>query len=192
MTGGLAPNRGQTLLRCLTPFALAGFLVGCAAETSDWRPLAAPVPAVDFTLPQVGGGTVRLGELRGRVVLVEFWATWCEPCRYSSPSLDVTYRRFRDQGVMALLVNQGESEDVVRRWAGKRFVAPILLDEDSAVGAAYEVDGIPTLLVIDRAGNVRYRESGYAGGLERNLRVILTGLLAEPPAAGVPGRSRRG
>lgn len=156
---------------------LALVSAGCAAETSDWTPLSQPVAAPDFTLPQLGGGMVRLADLRGQVVLMEFWATWCGPCRYSTPSMDLTYRKYRHRGVAVLLVNEGESEETVRRWAGRRFVAPMLLDQDGAVGDTFGVSGLPTLFVIDRQGAIRYVESGYAGGLERNLRVILDGLL---------------
>jgi peroxiredoxin len=155
--------------------AVAG--AGCGAETSDWTPLPQPMAAPDFSLPRLGGGSLRLAELRGRVVLMEFWATWCAPCRYSTPSMDVTYRKFRGQGVEVLLINAGESEETVRQWAGARFAAPILLDRDGAAQAAFAVVGLPTLFVIDREGMIRYVQSGYAGGLERNLRVVLKDLL---------------
>ena len=66
----------------------------------------------------------------------------------------------------------------MKRWAGSRFTAPILLDEETAVGQRYGVHGIPRLFIVDQAGQILYDHSGYGGGLERNLRLILDGLLA--------------
>ena len=147
---------------------------------SEWQRVEPGVAAPEFTLPQLNGDAVSLSSLRGGPVIIEFWATWCGPCRYSTPSLEAIYRRYKDRGVMVLLINQGESPEQVRAWAGSRFTAPILLDRDGAVGARYGVAGIPRLLIIDRDGHLLYDHSGYAGGLERNLGVILDELLIPP------------
>ena len=158
---------------------------GCEPQgiTSDWRRIDPPVAAPDFTLPQLDGAPVRLADLKGRVVIMEFWATWCGPCRYTAPSLEVIYRRYRDRGVTVLLINEEESAAAVRRWAGRRFTAPILLDEDGQVGAQYEVSAIPRLLIVDQAGRIVYDHQGYGGGLEQHLKRIVDELLAAPPAA---------
>ena len=158
---------------------LVGLTAGCGTETTDWAPLEPRVPAPDFVLPALDGGPVRLSDLRGNLVVIEFWATWCGPCRYSTPSLEVIFRRFRDRGVSVLLVNQGESAEQITRWSERRFTAPILLDQEFRVAKHYGLQGIPRLFVIDREGRIVYDKSGYGGGLEQNLRVILTQLLAE-------------
>ena len=154
--------------------------MGCQPEgvTSDWHKFESPAPAPDFTLQQLDGGTVRLSELRGRIVIVEFWATWCGPCRFSLPSLDVISKKYQGRGVAVLLINQDETAEAVRTWIGKRITAPILLDEGSMVARLYEVESIPRLVVIDREGRMVYLHQGYGGGLERNLSLILDGLLA--------------
>ena len=163
--------------------ALLGFslllLCGCEADTisSDWKRIDPPGEAPSFTLAQLNGGEVSLADLRGRVVIMEFWATWCGPCRFSLPSLDVIYRRYRDRGVNVLLINEGESPEAVRRWSGRRLTAPILLDEDARVGQTYGVTGIPRLFIVDQAGRIVYAHAGYGGGLERNLKLILETLL---------------
>jgi len=118
---------------------------------------------------------------------MEFWATWCGPCRFSSPSLDVIYRKFHDRGATVLLINQGEAPDTVRTWINGRFQAPILLDRDRRVAMRYGVQGIPRLFVVDQAGQILYVRSGYGGGLERDLGAILTQLLAQPAPAGHGG-----
>ena len=158
---------------------------GCGGQggiTSDWRRIDPPVAAPEFTLPQLDGKLVSLSDLRGRVVVMEFWATWCGPCRFSLPSLEVIGKRYRDQGVTVLLVNQGESAQQVRRWAKQRFTSPILLDENSRVGHGYGVRGMPRLVIVDQRGRVVYEHEGYGGGLEVNLSRILDSLLTEEPA----------
>ncbi len=157
-------------------------MASCSPErlAEDWKQLDPPIPAPEFTLQKLDGGSVTLSELRGRVVIMEFWATWCGPCRQSTPSLDAVFRRFRNQGVSVLLVNAGEDPAVVRKWVERRFVAPVLLDEEHAVARRYGVSGIPRLLIINQAGQIIYDHSGYRGGLERNLTSILEGLLRQP------------
>ena len=156
---------------------------GCAPSgvTSDWHRIDPPIASADFTLPQLDGGNVSLSGLRGHVVVMEFWATWCGPCRYSTPSLEVIYRKFRERGVVVLLINHGEPEQDVRAWAERRFTAPILLDAGDRVADRYGVQGIPSLFIIDQTGRIVYAESGYRGGLERNLKRALEELLAELP-----------
>ncbi|MBI2104476.1 MAG: TlpA family protein disulfide reductase [Candidatus Omnitrophica bacterium] len=161
-------------------------LAGCGQQGigADWKRIEPGVAAIDFELPQLDGPPVKLSDYRGRVVVMEFWATWCGPCRFSLPSLEVIYKRYRDRGMTVLLINEGEEAEVARKWAEKRFTAPILLDRDQAVGARYRVRGIPRLFIVDQAGNLAYAHEGYGGGLERNLTLILDEFLAPPaPAA---------
>ena len=179
MTGSdPSPRLGSDPGRVAT-WLVAGWLVaGCAPSEVAWQPVEPPVEAPDFSLAALDGGDVRLSELRGRVVVMEFWATWCGPCRYSSPSLEVMYRKYRDRGVTILLVNQAESPEEIRTWAEGRFTAPMLLDAQQAVARQYRVTGLPTLFIIDQQGMIRYHEAGYGGGLERALQRIFEELLA--------------
>ena len=154
---------------------------GCgqsATISSDWERIEPPRESVDFSVPQLDGPAVSFAELRGRVVIMEFWATWCGPCRFSLPSLEVIYKRFRNRGVTVLLINQGEDAGTVRKWAEQRFTAPILLDADQHVGRLYGVSGIPRLFIVDQRGRIVYAHAGYGGGLEHNLALILEQLLS--------------
>ena len=154
-------------------------LVGCEPNTitPDWHHLEPPVAAPDFTLPQLDATSVTRSDLHGRVVIMEFWATWCGPCRFSLPSLEVIYRRYRKQGVSVLLINEGEAADKVRAWAQRQFTAPILLDQEGRVSGDYGVQGIPRLFIVDQTGQLVYAHEGYGGGLEHNLALILDQLL---------------
>ena len=135
-----------------------------------------PVEALD-------GAPIRLSDLKGRVVVMEFWATWCGPCRASLPSLEAIAKRYRRRGVTVLLINEQERASDVRAWTRRRFSASrILLDEDGVVARQYHVEGIPRLFLVDPNGQVLYEHAGYGGGLERYLSVILDGLLASHPA----------
>ena len=158
---------------------------GCAPDTitSDWQRVEPPVAAADFALRRIDGGTVSLTDYRGRVVILEFWATWCGPCRFSLPSLEVIYNKYRSRGVAVLLVNCGEPADRVRAWAERRFTAPILLDEGAAVAERYGVASLPRLFIINQAGQMIYRHAGYGGGLEHNLTRMLEDLLRTPSDA---------
>ena len=163
------------LLIPLVVSVAALFIVGCQPSDlgTEWHRIDPPAPSIDFTLPQLDGTPVHLAELQGRVVIMEFWATWCGPCRYSSPSLDAIYRQYKNRGVSVLLINEGESAEHVRRWAEHRFAAPTLLDQETQVSARYNVHGLPSLFILDRSGQIIYAHAGYGGGLERRLQLIL-------------------
>ena len=162
----------------IVPALLALLVAGCGPDTigRDWHRVEPPIVALDFTLPQLDGKPASLSDYRGHVVIVEFWATWCGPCQFSLPSLEAIYRRYRARKVTVLLINEGESAEQVRAWGGQRYMAPILLDQNKQVGALYQVQGIPRLFIIDQTGQVVYTHSGYGGGLERNLTLILKDL----------------
>lgn len=156
---------------------------GCAPKPHEWGRLSPPVKAPAFMLTRLESGAVTLEQLHGKIILMEFWATWCGPCQYSSPSLDAMYRQYKDKGVTVLLVNEGEPAAKVRAWARGRFEAPIVLDSDLSVGRRYDVNALPSLFIIDGEGMVQYKRDGYEGGLEQDLRVVLKTLMDERDAA---------
>lgn len=137
-------------------------------------------PAPDFALADLEGREVRLSDLRGEVVLVNIWATWCPPCRAEMPLIEATYAEHRGSGFTVLAVSQGEAAEVVRAYiqaGGLSF--PVLLDSGGEVGRAYEVSVLPSSLFVDRAGVVR---AVYRGPLPRGaLIATVEELLAEAP-----------
>jgi len=118
-------------------------------------------PAPDFSLVDMDGVTHRLSDYRGRVVVVNFWATWCPPCREEMPAMERAWQQLRKQDVMMLAINVGEDEDTIFEFGASYPVEfPLLLDTTSAVISAWPVRGLPTTFVVDPAGRLVYRAIG--------------------------------
>ncbi|HHH43951.1 MAG TPA: TlpA family protein disulfide reductase [Gammaproteobacteria bacterium] len=142
--------------------------------------LAAPVAAPDFILKDMDDESHSPGRYRGKVVMVNFWATWCPPCRRELPSMEALYQVFRDDGFTVLAINQWESPDHVFAYMGQLDVEPsfpILFDRDSAVSQRYGVKGLPTTVLIDRRGRVVYRAVGGRDFNHPEVRAIIRGLI---------------
>ena len=108
----------------------------------------------DFTLTDLQGKTWTLQALRGRVVLVNFWATWCQPCRKEMPDLDGLYQRFKDQGFVILGISDEEAGKVKQLLAERSVAYPILLDPGRKVNELFRIDGIPKSFLYDRNGKM--------------------------------------
>jgi peroxiredoxin len=117
-----------------------------------WRPdNAAPA----FTLQNLAGRDISLKNYRGKIVLLNFWATWCPPCRSEMPSMEKLYRELEGSAFEMLAVDLQESPEQVRRFVESNgYSFPVLLDTTGRTGAAYQVSGIPTTYIIDKDGNV--------------------------------------
>ena len=141
---------------------------------------AKPGQAPDFTLKDLSGKHVTLSDYRGRIVIIDFWATWCGPCIQSMPMIDRVANR-HSKAVKVLSVNQQERSEKVAEFARTKLSkAPhILLDEVGEVSRAYRVYGIPMIFVIDKEGVVRQRLTGFRPDLELLLERILDPLLKE-------------
>ncbi len=112
--------------------------------------------APDFTLETLGGETVSLADLRGQVVLINFWATWCPPCRAEMPAIQQVYETYRDQGFTVLAVDVQEGKAQVANFAEERGLSfPILMDLDGAVSARYQVKAMPSTFFVDRSGVIQ-------------------------------------
>jgi peroxiredoxin len=133
-------------------------------------PAIAPAAAApDFTLRTMSGPNMRLAEQRGRVVMVNFWATWCGPCRQEMPQLDRLYQKYKSSGFVLLGVNVDDDTHKAADVAGKLGVTfPVLLDTDKAVSKLYDLSTMPSTVLIDRDGKVRYVHRGYLTGYEDN------------------------
>jgi thiol-disulfide isomerase/thioredoxin len=126
-----------------------------------------------------GPDPVSIGQLRGRVVVVDFWATWCGPCRQIMPTLDSLHRRHHDDGLTVLGVSS-ESRDDVQRFMTARPVEYTLALDAGGTTFRYGVRSIPTIVVVDRQGNVREIMRGVNGDRLRQLDQLVERLLDEP------------
>ncbi len=111
--------------------------------------------AGDFTLPDLEGHKHSLSDHRGSVVLLDFWATWCGPCRIQMPNVDKLQHEFKGKGLVVYAINQGEGSEKARQYLQKnKYTTTTLLDQRVEVGRQYKVAGIPTLVVIGRDGKI--------------------------------------
>jgi len=166
--------------------ALAGSTFPAAQPAADeglsyqFTPLEPPGAAPGFVLPDMDGEQHALEDYRGRVVLLNFWATWCPPCRREMPALERLYQQLGEEGLVVLAVNQWEDPDHVFAYTGELNVFPsfpILFDPDSSVAERYGVKGLPSSFLLDRDGRLRYRAIGGRAfdhpEVERTVRALL-------------------
>lgn len=149
-------------------------------------PLPEPLPAPGFSLEDMDGNVHSLADQNGKVVMVNFWATWCPPCREEMPSMEALYQSLREEDFTVMAVNQWESPDQAFLFLGQLAfdpAFPILFDRDSTVAEAYGVKGLPTTVLIDRAGRVRYRAVGGRNFDHPEVRDLIRELLEEPAAS---------
>jgi peroxiredoxin len=152
---------------------------------STLLPLAAAAdivgqPAPDFALRSIKGPSMRLSEHLGEVVVINFWATWCGPCRQEMPLLDELYGKYQRAGLVMLSVNIDENAEPAIEMAQTLKVSyPVLFDTRKEVSRAYDVSAMPVTVLVDRAGVVRYVSEGYKPGYEKRYTEKLRELLNE-------------
>lgn len=117
--------------------------------------------AIDFKLKDLNGKNVSLSDFKGKKVLLNFWATWCPPCRAEMPDIEKLYQENKDSDLVILGVNLGEDTQTVKSYIDKnKYNFNILLDSDQAVAIKYNIVSIPTSFFIDKEGNIIYKKVG--------------------------------
>jgi peroxiredoxin len=114
----------------------------------------AEIEKADFTLKDLHGKKYTLSQLRGKIVLVNFWATWCPPCRMEMPDLDAIYTHFQSQGLVVLSISDEDAFKVSSFISRVSYHPPVLIDEGGKVGKQFHIDGIPKTFVFDRNGKL--------------------------------------
>lgn len=173
--GGVITLLGLALaVLTLWGFPSADTRVPPIAEGTTSAPLRG-AQAPDFELTGVDGRSHRLSALIGQPVLINFWATWCEPCRLEMPAIQARYQRYADDGLQVLAVDFDEPKsDVAAFGDGLGLTFPLLLDPGGRVQTLYQVRGYPTSYFVDRTGKVEVVQIGVMteGVLDGNLRAI--------------------
>ena len=142
--------------------------------------LAGTGTAPDFQLASAGGKDVSLAQYRGQVVMINFWATWCGPCRSEMPVLEQLNRKYKPLGFTLLGVNvEPDSAGAVDWLKATPVTFPILFDTDSKVSKLYAVAGMPSTVILDRKGTVRYLHRGYKPGDENEYLDQIRALVRE-------------
>lgn len=155
----------------VTAILVMAVLVGCTNKSGQ-----SDGAASNFTLQDMSGKTVKLSDYKGKVVLLEFWATWCPPCRASVPGLEKLHNAYKDKGlvVLAVSVDQG-SWDVVKSFMTEYGITYTVLKGTDDVAEKYQVRNIPMLLVLNKEGKISKRYMGFGSDeeLERDIKAYL-------------------
>jgi thiol-disulfide isomerase/thioredoxin len=137
-------------------------------------------PAPAFTLAGSSGQAVSLAQYKGQVVMINFWASWCGPCRQEMPLLESIYKKYNKMGFTLLGVNVEPDSQAANEWLKATPVSfPILYDKDSKVSKLYDVAGMPCTVIIDRGGKLRVLHRGYKPGDENEYLDSIRSLIRE-------------
>ena len=160
----------KTVLAAAAALLLAG---GVTAGVMD-------SPAPDFTLKSDSGKNLKLSEHRGEVVLINFWASWCGPCRQEMPLLSELHDKYKSLGFTVLGVNvEQDSSDAKKLLREMPVSFPVLFDSDSTVSKQYDVVAMPSTVLVDRNGKMRYLHKGYKPGEEEIYLEMVRSLIRE-------------
>jgi len=175
----------------LNKLLLIVLLFVTATANADWQqpelshnltPVKKITPASDFELPDMDDEKIKLSDYRGKVVLLNFWATWCPPCVREMPSMERLHQQVNAEDFKVIAINQMEDTDQVFAFTGQLEIDPtfeILFDSSSAVAQDYAVRGLPTTYLIDKQGNIRYRAVGGRVFDHPEVIEIINGLIKE-------------
>ncbi len=143
---------------------------------------ATGIAAPDFSAQTLDGKRVSLHDFHGKVILLDIWASWCGPCKQEIPFLAETDKQYREKGLVILAVNIDKKLENVRKFIDGCQTAPgfrILLDPDAGIPPLYEIKGMPTTLLIDRKGRIRFRHQGFKADATEDLLSEIRTLLGE-------------
>jgi thiol-disulfide isomerase/thioredoxin/outer membrane lipoprotein-sorting protein len=154
-------------------FDLVDDLFASAAE----RLVGKPAPA--FELPTLAGSPFKLADQQGKIVVLDFWATWCGPCVAALPKINETTAKYKEKGVVFQAVNQGEEASIIKEFlTAQKLEVPVILDMQGSVGTLFKVEGIPQTVIIDKTGKIQVVHVGAGPAIGEQLAKELDDLLA--------------
>jgi thiol-disulfide isomerase/thioredoxin len=160
--------------------AFSVIVVGALLASLAWASDAVKGPAPAFALQSRDGAKVSPAQFKGDVVMINFWATWCVPCRQEMPKLEALYQRYNKLGFKLLAVNVENNPDGVKKWLAETPVTfPVLFDTKSEVSKLYKVETMPTTVIVAKDGTMRYLHHGYQAGYENDYQNEVRTLLRE-------------
>jgi len=153
-----------------------GFTAGCNRSSEQVRAVKGE-RAPSFTLSDLNGGEISLADFKGKVVLIEFWATWCPPCREALPSTNELVRKHGDKGLVAIAIAVQDNPDQVMDFAREKGIDIHLAMDDGVVSKVYGVRGIPAMFFVGRDGLITNELEGYSPGVDREIEEKVKELL---------------
>jgi thiol-disulfide isomerase/thioredoxin len=169
--------RLATLLTAITlAFSALSFSVQAVAANTALKGVAS-----NFALPSSAGGQLQLSDFKGEVVMVNFWASWCGPCREEMPLLEGLHKKYSKLGFTVLGVNvDANPKDAQKMLAEIKTSFPMGFDSKNKVSELYKVDSMPSTVMVDRHGNMRFLHRGYKPGYEADYEKQIRALIREP------------
>jgi len=161
-------------------FPLAALLAALVAVAWPAAATDGSPPAPGFKLANRAGGELSLDGLKGQVVMINFWASWCGPCRQEFPALDQIYAKYKPMGFQMIAINVESEKADAEKFLGKTPVSfPILFDPDNKVSGSYGVSAMPTTFLVDRQGRLRWQHRAYKPGDEAKYIEQIRAMLRE-------------
>ena len=158
--------RTKLILGSVAVMAAAVFLA-----TGGFAALSKDTEAPDFKAKTIKGREFQLKQLRGRVVLLDFWATWCPPCRQEAPELEKLWQKYKDQGlvVIGIALESGGAQGVSKFAAENKLSYWLVSDDKGEIAGKYKIRPIPTTYIVDPKGIIRYVQVGFGPGAEKDF-----------------------
>jgi thiol-disulfide isomerase/thioredoxin len=151
-------------VRTLSIIASILVLAGCD-DAGPIDPRVGTTPDFEVETLQSANLKTDLKQLRGKPVIIDFWATWCGPCRQLSPRIESIYQKYRGKGLEAMAISAERRQDVTKFEANTPHRMPVYIDPNAVANMTLKVDSLPTIVVIGRDGKVTYTDIGFADGM---------------------------
>jgi peroxiredoxin len=174
--------RSRFLVALIAGLILVAMFMVVWLQSSKYEPLAVGKPAPDFQLPDLNDKDIRLSDYRGKVVFLNFWATWCKPCREEMPSMEVLYKNFEKDGLVILAVSIDRvttKKEIPPFVKSLNLTFPVLVDSWGQTDKRYKLMGVPETYIIDREGTLREKVIGPRDWTRLDNLQILTQLIKQ-------------
>ncbi len=184
----MSPGVMKTTLAVVFAAVACFLLVSLAAQGQEQKtlrnlrlaPVDHPGPAPRFSSVTPGGKKMGIDDLKGKLVVLNFWATWCPPCRLEMPSMERLYQEFKGQGLEVVAINFMEREKPITSFLTENeFTFPVLMDKKGEIAREYGVHGLPVTYLIGRNGNLLARSMGYKDWYKPETRELISSLLKD-------------